>query len=114
MEAKVRERAILNKEIAARARADQQRQELAEKVKEMEARVAKRETELAEANANIRRLEEQLRELRAAKERLEAEQGELTAMLRKLEEDKGLEAEQRARMEEEVSSWSKIKRARIL
>ena len=91
MEAKVRERAILNLE-------------LEERVKEMEARAAKRDKELEEANENIRRLEEQLRELREAKERLEAEQDKLTEMLRQLEEDKGLEAAERARMEEEVST----------
>jgi len=101
-EAKMRERAILNKEMAARARAEQQRLELEQRVKEMEAKAAKREQELEEAKANISRLEEQLKELREAKERLEHEQGKLTEMLRQLEEDKGLEAEQRARMEEEV------------
>ena len=104
MEAKVRERAVLNREMAARARAEQQRLELEERVKEMEARAAKRDKELEEANENIRRLEEQLRELREAKERLEAEQDKLTEMLRQLEEDKGLEAAERARMEEEVST----------
>jgi hypothetical protein len=97
-----KDKAALAREVAARAKAEQLREEMAAKFKEMEERMASREGELEEAQGSIRRLEEQLGELREAKEQLEGKQEQLSAMIVQLEEAKNLEYEERTRMEEEI------------
>jgi len=99
---KAKEKAELMKEIAARDRAEKQRQELEAKYKEMEQRVERRERELDAANEKIRLLEEQLRSISETKEELEKQQEELKAMMVELESTKNLEAAERTRMEEEI------------
>lgn len=97
-----KDKASLAREVAARAKAEQLREEMAAKFKEMEKRMASREGELEEAQGSIRRLEEQLGQLREAKEELEGKQEQLSAMIVQLEEAKNMEYEERARMEEEI------------
>merc|ERR1711899_602830 len=80
--AKQQEREKLQREIAARERA--------EKIQ-------------AEYQEQIKRLEEQLRETQAAKQELEDSQRELHEMMTRLEQSKNLEAEERARLEAEIA-----------
>jgi len=101
---KAKEKAELQKEIAARARAEQDRFELEEKYRAMEERVTRREKELEDANLKIKELEDQLRQLKEAKEELEAQKAELRGMMEKLENAVNLEQEERARMEQEIAA----------
>jgi len=64
----------------------------------------RRQSELVAAQETIRKLEDQLRETQVAKEELLQQQNELKEMMTRLEEDKHLEAEERARLEDEISS----------
>ncbi|XP_076357722.1 moesin/ezrin/radixin homolog 1-like [Tachypleus tridentatus] len=99
---KQQEREKLRKEIEAREMAEKKQQEYAERLKQMQEDMERRQRELAEAQETIRRLEEQLRQLQAAKEELEMKQNELEEMMHKLEEDKAMEAEEKAKLEEAI------------
>jgi len=101
-EAKAKEKAALQREINAKNKAEQQRQEMEAKYKEMEERMKQKEKDLEEAQINIKALEVKLEELRESKEQLETQQEELREMMQKLEEAKFLEAEERQKMEEEI------------
>ena len=62
-------------------------------------------SELSRCNFTVlffRKLEDQLRETQVAKDELERQQRELHEMMQRLEESKNLEAEERARLEEEI------------
>jgi len=100
--ARAKERAELNREIAARAHAEKMREEMEAKFKKMEEDMKKREKDLEEAQENIRKLEEQLREIQEAKVEMEKQQREVQEMLTKLEEAKNMEAEEKAKLEEEI------------
>lgn len=100
--AKQQEREKLQREIAARERAERIQGEYEEKLKTLQSDMEKRQKDLMEAQDHIKRLEGTLRETQAAKDELEAGQRELQAMMVRLEEDKNLEAEERARLEEEI------------
>ena len=60
------------------------------------------QAEMLHANDTIRRLEEKLSEMALAKEELEKGQSEYLEMVKQLEESKNMEAEERARLEEEM------------
>lgn len=100
--AKQQQREKLQLEIAAREKAEKKHQEYEERLKQLQAEMAKREQDLADAQEMIRRLEEQLKQLQAAKEDLEARQNELQTMMERLEESKNMEAAERAKLEEEI------------
>jgi len=70
----------------------------------MQQEMERRQSELVAAQETIRKLEDQLRETQVAKEELLQQQNELKEMMTRLEEDKHLEAEERARLEDEISS----------
>merc|ERR1712106_462674 len=78
----------------------QNKEEKLAKQQEME----RRQGELSTAQETIRKLEEQLRETQVAKEELVQQQQELHEMMIRLEESKNLEAEERARLEDEINS----------
>jgi len=101
-DARAKEKALLNREMVAREKAEKMRLEMEAKYTEMEDRMKRKEDELKEKDEKIRELEEQLRELREAKENLETQQNELKEMMVKLEEAKNLEAAERERMETEI------------
>lgn len=101
--AKQQEREKLQREIAARERAERIQAEYEERLKSLQSEMEKRQKDLLEAQDQIKRLEDQLRETQAAKEQLEAGQQELQEMMIRLEESKNLEAEERARLEDEIN-----------
>ena len=101
-EARAKEKALLNREMVAREKAEKMRQEMEAKYREMEERMKRKEDELKEKDEKIKEMEEQLRELREAKDNLETQQNELKEMMEKLEETKNLEHAERERMEEEI------------
>lgn len=100
--ARAKERAELNREIAARTYAEKMREEMEAKFKKMEEDMKKREKDLEEAQENIRKLEEQLKEIQEAKVEMEKQQKEVQEMMAKLEEAKNMEAEEKAKLEEEI------------
>lgn len=100
--AKQQEREKLQREIAAREKAERIQAEYEERLKAMQADMEMRQSALVEAQDQIRRLEEQLRDTQAAKEDLESRQNELQDMMQRLEESKNMEAEERARLAEEI------------
>ena len=57
---------------------------------------------MLQASDTIRRLEEKLSEMALAKDELEKGQSEYLEMVKQLEESKNMEAEERARLEEEM------------
>merc|ERR1712110_784790 len=70
----------------------------------MQQEMERRQSELSTAQGTIRKLEEQLKETQVAKDELVAQQQELHEMMIRLEESKTMEAEERARPEEEINS----------
>ncbi len=100
--AKQQEKAKLQREIAAREKAERIQIEYEKRLKSLQADMESRHQSLMEAQERIKRLEEQLKETKAAKEDLENSQMELREMMRHLEESKNMEAEERARLEEEI------------
>ncbi|XP_059078790.1 moesin/ezrin/radixin homolog 1-like [Tigriopus californicus] len=100
--AKQQEREKLQREIAARERAERIQAEYEDRLKALQSDMEKRQKDLIEAQDQIRRLEDQLRETQAAKDDLENSQRELQDMMKRLEESKNLEAEERARLEDEI------------
>jgi len=102
--AKQQEREKLQREIAAREKAEKMQAEYEERFRSMQQEMERRQGELSTAQETIRRLEEQLRETQVAKEELVQQQQELHEMMIRLEESKNLEAEERARLEEEINS----------
>jgi len=101
--AKQQEREKLQREIAARERAEKIQAEYQEQLKAMQADMEKRQAALLEAQEQIKQLEEHLRETQAAKQELEDGQRELHEMMTRLEQSKNLEAEERARLEAEIA-----------
>ncbi|XP_018897378.1 moesin/ezrin/radixin homolog 1 isoform X2 [Bemisia tabaci] len=102
--AKQQQREKLQLEIAAREKAERKHQEYEERLKAMQAEMAKREQDLLDAQDMIKRLEEQLRQLQAAKEELETRQNELQAMMERLEDAKNMEAAERQKLEDEIQA----------
>merc|ERR1711962_490509 len=102
--AKQQEREKLQREIAAREKAEKLQAEYEERFRSMQHEMERRQTELSTAQGTIRKLEEQLKETQVAKDELMAQQQELHEMMIRLEESKNLEAEERARLEEEITS----------
>merc|ERR1711936_1129789 len=70
----------------------------------MQQEMERRQSELSTAQGTIRKLEEQLKETQVAKDELVAQQQELHEMMIRLEESKTMEAEERARLEDEINS----------
>ena len=101
--AKQQEREKLQREIAAREKAERMQAEYEERLRALQSDMEKRQKDLLDAQEQIRRLEDTLRETQAAKEELESGQTGLQAMMRRLEESKNLEAEERQRLEDEIS-----------
>merc|ERR1712142_405264 len=102
--AKQQEREKLQREIAAREKAEKMQAEYEERFRSMQQEMERRQGELSQAQDTIRKLEDQLRETQVAKEELMQQQQELHEMMIRLEESKNLEAEERARLEEEINS----------
>merc|ERR1712029_207984 len=100
--AKQQEREKLQREIAAREKAERIQAEYEDKLKRMQAEMASKQKDLIDAQNFIKQLEEQLKETQAAKDELEASRRELEDMMQRLEESKNMEAEERARLEEEI------------
>jgi len=100
--AKQQEREKLQREIAAREKAEKMQAEYEERFRSMQQEMERRQSELVAAQETIRKLEDQLRETQVAKEELVLQQQELHEMMKRLEESKNLEAEERARLEEEI------------
>lgn len=99
---KQQEREKLKKEMEAREQAEKKQLEYAERLKQMQNEMEKRQRELIEAQDTIRRLEEQLRIMQEAKEELELKQNELEEMMRKLENDKAMEVEEKTKLEDAI------------
>merc|ERR1712226_1121274 len=89
--AKQQGREKLQREIAARERAEKIQAEYQEQLKAMQADMEKRQAALLEAQEQIKQLEEHLRETQAAKQELEDGQRELHEMMTRLEQSKNLE-----------------------
>merc|ERR1712192_193108 len=102
--AKQQEREKLQREIAAREKAEKLQAEYEERFRSMQQEMERRQTELSTAQGTIRKLEEQLKETQVAKDELVAQQQELHEMMIRLEESKTMEAEERARLEEEINA----------
>ena len=102
--AKQQEREKLQREIAAREKAEKIQAEYEEKLRAMQADMEKRQSALVEAQDQIRRLEDQLRETQEAKDELERGQRELQAMMEQLRDSKSMEEEERLRLEEEIQA----------
>jgi len=102
--AKQQEREKLQREIAAREKAEKLQAEYEERFRSMQQEMERRQSELSTAQGTIRKLEEQLKETQVAKDELVAQQQELHEMMIRLEESKTMEAEERARLEEEINS----------
>merc|ERR1712241_1218773 len=102
--AKQQEREKLQREIQAREKAEKIQAEYEDRLKRMQADMMARQKELLDAQNIIKQLEEQLKETQAAKEELLQQQNELREMMTRLEEDKNLEAEEGARLEDEINS----------
>lgn len=100
--AKQQEREKLQREIAAREKAERIQAEYEEKLKKMQADMEMRQKALLEAQSTIKLLEDQLKETQAAKEVLEESQKELHEMMQRLEESKHMEVEERQRLEDEI------------
>jgi len=100
--AKQQEREKLQREIAAREKAERMQAEYEERFRAMQTEMEKRQAELKEAQETIRKLEDQLRETQVAKDELEKQQRQLHEMMQRLEESKNLEAEERGRLEQEI------------
>lgn len=66
--------------------------------------VCRHQKELMEAQDTIRRLEEQLRQVQAAKQEYEVKQLELQKMMERLQDEKHMEADAKARLEQEIKS----------
>merc|ERR1719208_493266 len=99
--AKQQEREKLQREIAAREKTEKMQAEYEERFRSMQQEMERRQSELVAAQETIKKLEDQLRETQVAKEELLQQQQELHEMMKRLEESKNLEAEERARLEEE-------------
>jgi len=102
--AKQQEREKLQREIAAREKAERIQAEYEDRLKRMQAEMTTRQKELLDAQNIIKQLEEQLKETQAAKDELEAGRRELEEMMQRLEESKNMEAEERARLEDEIKA----------
>jgi radixin len=102
--AKQQEREKLQREIAAREKAEKLQAEYEERFRSMQQEMERRQSELSTAQGTIRKLEEQLKETQVAKDELVAQQQELHEMMIRLEESKTMEAEERARLEDEINS----------
>merc|ERR1711936_990250 len=83
--AKQQEREKLQREIAAREKAEKMQAEYEERLKRMQADMELRQKALLDAQSTIKLLEDQLKETQAAKEELEARQQELHEMMQRLE-----------------------------
>ncbi|XP_064117388.1 moesin/ezrin/radixin homolog 1-like [Macrobrachium nipponense] len=94
----------LDREIALREEAEKRQRDFEERLALMNREMEQRQNDLHHAQETIRALEEQLRDLQCAKEELESKQEELRTMMVRLEEAKEMEAEERARLEEEILS----------
>merc|ERR1712227_1159564 len=88
-------------------KAEKMQAEYEERFRSMQHEMERRKSELDAAQETIKKLEDQLRETQVAKEELMQQQNELRDMMTRLEEDKNLEAEERARLEEEINSKKK-------
>jgi len=102
--AKQQEREKLQREIAAREKAEKMQAEYEERFRSMQQEMERRQSELVAAQETIKKLEDQLRETQVAKEELLQQQQELHEMMKRLEESKNLEAEERARLEDEINN----------
>jgi len=102
--AKQQEREKLQREIAAREKAEKMQAEYEERFRSMQQEMERRQSELVAAQETIKKLEDQLRETQVAKEELLQQQNELKEMMTRLEEDKNLESEERQRLEDEINS----------
>jgi len=102
--AKQQEREKLQREIAAREKAEKMQAEYEERFRSMQQEMERRQSELVAAQDTIRKLEDQLKETQVAKEELMQQQNELREMMTRLEEDKNMEAEERQRLEDEINS----------
>merc|ERR1712158_24448 len=94
--AKQQEREKLQREIAAREKAERIQSEYEDRLKKMQADMELRQKALLDAQSTIKLLEDQLKETQAAKEELEARQQELHEMMQRLEESKNMEDENSA------------------
>ncbi len=103
-QAKQQEREKLQREIAAREKAERMQAEYEDRLKSLQSDMETRQRDLLEAQDRIKRLEEQLRETQEARAEQERSQSELQEMLKRLEESKNMEAEERARLEDEIAS----------
>jgi len=100
--ARKEERDKLRKEIEAREAAERKQLEYAERLKQMQDEMERRQQELVESQETIRKLEEQLKQMQLAKEDLETKQNELEAMMKHLEESKNLEQEEKMKLEHAI------------
>lgn len=100
--AKQQEREKLQREIAAREKAEKIQAEYEEKLRALQADMESRQKALQDAQVQIKRLEEQLRDTQMAKDELEKGKEELQEMMERLRESKSMEAEERQRLEEEI------------
>jgi len=101
-QAKAQEREKLQREIAARERAERIQAEYEDRLNAMQADNEKKQGDLREALEQIRKLEEKLTQTQAAKDELEAGQNAIKGMIKQLEDSKNMEAEERARLEDEI------------
>lgn len=100
--AKQQEREKLQREIAAREKAEKIQAEYEEKLRALQADMESRQNALQEAQVQIKQLEELLRDTQMAKDELEKGKEELHEMMERLRESKSMEAEERQRLEEEI------------
>merc|ERR1712029_1153618 len=77
----------LQREIAAREKAEKMQAEYEERFRSMQQEMERRQSELVAAQETIKKLEDQLRETQVAKEELLQQQNELKEMMTRLEED---------------------------
>lgn len=101
-QAKAQEREKLQREIAARERAERIQAEYEDRLNAMQADNEKKQGDLREALEQIRKLEDKLTQTQAAKDELEAGQNAIKGMIKQLEDSKNMEAEERARLEDEI------------
>merc|ERR1740129_2100951 len=102
--AKQQEREKLQREIAAREKAEKIQAEYEERLNSMQADMESRQKSLIEAQEKIRKLEDALRETQEAKQELEKGREDLAQMMERLRADQAMEAEEKARLEEEINA----------
>merc|ERR1711935_1225264 len=102
--AKQQEREKLQREIQAREKAEKIQAEYEERLNSMQADMESRQKSLIEAQEKIRKLEDALRETQEAKQELEKGREDLAQMMERLRADQAMEAEEKARLEEEINA----------